>query len=182
MPRIQPLSQNRADNMASMLLNAVEQKLGMVPNMISTMANSLTTTQAYLSFSQILAGGKLSDALREQIALAVSVANQCDYCVSAHSFLGGKAGLSETELLDARHGTSEDEKIHAALTFARKVVQDRGHVSDEDMAEIRFAGYSDGEITEIVANVVWNIFTNYFSRVADTEIDFPRVHSLAMSN
>jgi uncharacterized peroxidase-related enzyme len=180
MPRIQPINRSRADAKTSMILNAVENGMGMLPNMIATLANSLPVTQAYLSFSQILAGGSLPAGLREQIALTVGEANQCDYCVSAHSFLGSKEGLSDTELLDARHGTAEDEKTHAALSFARKVVQDRGHVSDEDVAEVRRAGYNDGEIAEIVANVALNVFTNYFNRVADTEIDFPAVQSLAM--
>jgi alkylhydroperoxidase family enzyme len=43
------------------------------------------------------------------------------------------------------------------------------------MAAVRTAGYSDAEITEIVANVAVNIFTNYFNLVAQTEVDFPRV-------
>jgi AhpD family alkylhydroperoxidase len=117
--------------------------------------------------------------LRQEIALAVSEANQCNYCLSAHTFLGSKVGLTESELLDARHGTASDEKTNAALTFARKIVQDRGHVSDEDVEEVRRAGYTDGEIAEIVANVALTTFTNYFNTVAGTEIDFPVAHSLA---
>jgi uncharacterized peroxidase-related enzyme len=178
MPRIQPVIASHADAKTGMLMNAVQQTMGTVPNMIATMAHSLPVTQAYLSFSQILAGGQLPTPMREQISLAVSEANQCDYCVAAHSFLGENAGLSEQELLDARHGTAYEDRTHAALTFARKIVQDRGHVSDEDLAEVRNAGFDDGEIAEIVANVALNIFTNYFNRVAEPEIDFPAVHSL----
>ena len=59
------------------------------------------------------------------------------------------------------------------MAFARKIVEDRGHVSDEDVEEVRRAGYTDGEIAEIVANVAMTIFTNYFNHVADTEVDFP---------
>jgi uncharacterized peroxidase-related enzyme len=139
------------------------------------MAQSPAVAQAYLGFSQTLAGGSLSAALREQIALTVSEANQCEYCVSAHCFLGSKAGLSQSELLDARHGTASGEKTNAALVFARKIVDDRGHVHDEDVEEVRQAGYTDGEIAEIVANVALNIFTNYFNHVAGTEVDFPSV-------
>jgi alkylhydroperoxidase family enzyme len=62
----------------------------------------------------------------------------------------------------------------------RKVVQDRGHVTDEELAEVRRAGYSDGEIVEIVAHVALNIFTNYFNQVAETDIDFPAVPAVAM--
>jgi uncharacterized peroxidase-related enzyme len=180
MPRIQPVERTQADVKTGALLHAVENQMGMVPNLIATLAHSLPATQAYLSFSQILSGGELPAKLREQIALAVGEMNQCDYCLSAHSYLGRYNGLSDAEILDARHGTSEDEKDQAALTFARKIVQDRGHVSDEDVAEVRRAGYNDGEIAEIVANVALNVFTNYFNHVADTEIDFPAVPSAAM--
>jgi uncharacterized peroxidase-related enzyme len=181
MARIQPINRRSADTKTSTLLNVVEKQMGTLPNMISTMANSLPVAQAYLGFYQQLSAGILPAALREQISLAVSEANQCDYCLSAHSFFGRKLGLNETDVLDARHGTAVDEKTHAALAFARKIVQDRGHVSDDDVAEVRRAGYSDGEIAEIVANVALNTFTNYFNRVADTDIDFPAVHSLAMA-
>jgi uncharacterized peroxidase-related enzyme len=181
MPRIQPVNRKNADAKSSNLLNAVEKQMGMLPNMIATMANSLPVAQAYLGFVQHISAGSLPAALREQIALTVSEVNQCDYCLSAHTLLGRKAGLGETDVLDARHGTAADEKAHAAVAFARKIVQDRGHVSDEDVAEVRRAGYSDGEIAEIVANVALSTFTNYFNRVVDTEIDFPAVHSLAMA-
>ena len=95
-----------------------------------------------------------------------------------HNFLGSKAGLSESDLIDARHGMASDEKTNAALGFARKIAEDRGHVSDEDVEEVRHAGYTDGEIAEIVANVALTTFTNYFNNVAGTEIDFPVAQSL----
>ena len=52
---------------------------------------------------------------------------------------------------------------------------ERGSVSDDALGRIRTAGYSEGEIVELVANVALNILTNYVNRVAGTEIDFPRV-------
>jgi uncharacterized peroxidase-related enzyme len=174
MARINPVRWN-ANSETRELLEGVEKKVGMVPNTIATMAQSPAVAQAYLQGSQTLAGGLLSAALREQIALAVSEVNQCDYCVSAHHFFGTKAGLTESELLNARHGTSTDEKTNAALTFARKIVDDRGHVSDEDVEEVQRAGYSDGEICEIVANVAMTIFTNYFNHVTNADVDFPVV-------
>ena len=178
MTRIPPVNQD-ADSRTRELLEAVEKKMGMVPKMVSTMAQSRVVAQAYLSFSGALAAGSLPAPLREQISLVVGELDQCNYCISAHSFFGSKAGLSENGILDARHGMASDEKTNAALVFARRIVEDRGHVSDEDVEEIRRAGYTDGQIAEIVANVVLNIFTNYFNTVAGTEIDFPVARSLA---
>jgi uncharacterized peroxidase-related enzyme len=174
MARINPVKWN-ANTKTRELFESVEKKLGMVPNLISTMAQSPAVAQAYLGSSQALAGGSLSAALREQISLTVSEANQCDYCVSAHNFYGTKAGLSETDLLNARHGTASNARTNAALTFARMIVDDRGHVNDEDVAEVRRAGYSDGEVVEIIANVALTMFTNYFNHVANTDVDYPVV-------
>ncbi len=59
--------------------------------------------------------------------------------------------------------------------FVQTLVVQRGEVSDQALAEVKAAGYTDGDVAEIVANVAVNIFTNYFNQVARTDIDFPRV-------
>jgi uncharacterized peroxidase-related enzyme len=179
MARIQPVDPTTADIQTTQLLDTVRKKIGAVPNLIATMAHSPAVASAYLGFSQALAGGKLPAPLREQIALAVGQSNTCNYCVSAHSFLGKKAGLSDADVCDARQGTAGDPKTRTALAFARKLVQDRGRVGDDDLAAVRQAGYSDGEIAEIVAHVALNVFTNYFNHVADTDVDFPAAPALS---
>jgi alkylhydroperoxidase family enzyme len=84
-------------------------------------------------------------------------------------------GLSDKQVEQARDANSDSEKDAAALTFARQVVNKRGQTSDEDFNAVRQAGFSDGEIAEIIAHVALNIFRNYFNNSAQTEIDFPRV-------
>ena len=83
MPRIQPVQIEAAEPKTAELLSAVKKKLGMVPNLISTMAHSTATANAYLGFSQVLAGGQLPARLREQIALTVGQANECGYCAGS---------------------------------------------------------------------------------------------------
>lgn len=178
MPRIQPVNKDNADPATANLLETVKKKLGIVPNIIATMANSTAVANAYLGFSQSLSGGSLPARLREQIALVVGETNNCGYCVAAHTALGKGAGLTEAETCDARRAQAKDEKEEAALVFAQKVVSERGWISDEDVQHVRQAGYTDGEIGEIVANVALNIFTNYFNHVAGTEVDFPAAPEL----
>jgi uncharacterized peroxidase-related enzyme len=153
--------------------------MGTVPNLIATMARSPAVARAYLGFAQALSGGTLPRRVREQIALVVGEANACGYCVAAHTASGKRVGLTEEETKDARRAASDDEKEQAAPVFARKVVQDRGVVADADVEQLRQAGYTDGEMGEIVANVALNIFTNYFNHVAATEVDFPAAPDLA---
>ena len=178
MPRIQPIDRTMAPAGTQRLLAGAETKLGMLPNMIATMAQSPAVARAYLSFAQALSGGVLPAQLREQIALAVGQVNRCGYCVAAHSAIGSSIGLSEDELRDARTATSPDRKTEAALQFARRIVDKQGFVSDDDIHEIRNAGYGDSEIAEITGHVVLNLFTNYFNHVARTDVDFPAAAEL----
>ena len=150
----------------------------MAPNLIRTFANSPAALETYLGFAA-LDTGTLSPAIREQIALAVSEINGCGYCLAAHTAVGKVVGLSEEKILDSRSSSSTDRKEEAALQFAKQIVEKRGWVSDEDVARMRQAGYSDGEVAETVASVVKTIFTNYFNHLAQTEIDFPPVPELA---
>lgn len=179
MPRLAPVNTQDAPAATAELLANVKKKMGAVPNIIATMAQSPAVAQAYLAFSQALSAGSLPARLREQIALTVGESNRCAYCVSAHTALGKMAGLSEQETCDARRATASTDSETQALRFAQQIVTDRGLVADEDVERLRQAGYNDGAIAEIVGNVALNLFTNYFNHVAGTEVDFPAVPELA---
>lgn len=175
MPRIAPLDPAQASGKAKTLLDGVKASIGAQPNIFRTLAQSPAALESYLNFSQGLAGGSFSAALREQIALVVAGENNCDYCASAHTFVGKKNGLSDDELAANLAGKSNDDRTNAILSFAKAIVQKHGFVSDAEVTSIRNAGLSDGEVIELIAVVVANIFTNYFNHVAQTEIDFPVV-------
>lgn len=179
MQRIERINEAQAPQKTAELLGAVRKQLGIVPNILGTMAQSSAALGGYLGLAGALAGGRLSTQLREQIALAVAGANRCDYCASVHTALGGKTGLAEDELERNLHGRSRDPKVQGALRFATRIVEFRGNVSDNDLGAVRRAGYSDEEVVEIVANTILNVFTNYFNHVAGTEIDFPLVRTAA---
>jgi uncharacterized peroxidase-related enzyme len=159
------------------LLDGVQRALGVTPNMMRVMAQSPAVLEAYLRFAESLGRGSLRPKLGEQIALAVAEANRCVYCLSAHTAIGQKVGLNSVEINAARLAASSDVKAEAALRFARAVVNGRGDVDDSDVAELKAAGYTDGAIAEIVAHVALNVLTNYFNKVADVEVDFPRVEA-----
>ena len=179
MSRLKAIEPDQATGQTRQLLDAVNEKFGMVPNLARTLANSPAALQGYLAFGEALDGGVLSAKLREQISLTVSEANGCGYCVAAHCAIGKSVGLSDSELADARQSTSPDSKVDAALHFARQLVEDRGWVNDEDLGRVRRAGYGDGEIAEMVAVVAWKTFANYFNHVAGTDVDFPAVNEVA---
>ena len=158
------------------LLEAVEKQLGIVPNLFRLVANSPAALQGYLGLSGALGKGALPAATRERIALAVAEINGCNYCLSAHTYLGKNlAKLDDAEITANRNGASNDPKADAAVRFAAKVARERGHVSDDDVRAVKLAGYDDAQVIEIVLHVALNTWTNYINEVAKTDIDFPVV-------
>lgn len=157
------------------LLDAVEKQLGVVPNLFRLVGTSPAALEGYLGLNAAL-GRTLDAKTRERIALAIAQANGCDYCLSAHTYLGlNLAKIDEAEIALNRAGHSGDAKADAAVAFARKVLDARGRVRDADIAEVRLAGFSEAQVIEIVASVALNVLTNYINNVAETDIDFPVV-------
>lgn len=175
MPRIKPLLTTDAPEKSRALLESVKKSLGITPNLMATLAHSPAALQSYLGFGQALSSASLSPALREQLAVAIAGESSCGYCASAHTLLGTNAGVEAEELAHNLTGNSGEPSVQAAIDFALAIVSKRGWVDDADLDRVRAAGFSEGEIVEIVAVVAINTFSNYFNHIAGTEIDFPEV-------
>jgi uncharacterized peroxidase-related enzyme len=178
MSRLTIPARDDAPEASKPILDAVHKQLGVVPNMFRLIATSPAALQGFTANTGALAR-TLDVKTRERIALAVAQVNGCDYCLSAHSYLGlNLARISPEEVALNRSGRSSDPKADAAVRFAAKVVRERGHVSDADLETVRVAGFNDGQIVEIICVVAENIFTNLLNVVADTDIDFPVVRTV----
>jgi len=178
MSRISIPSVDQSVEASKPLLAAVLKKMGVVPNLMKLVGHSPAALEGYLSLNGALSRGRLNAQLRERLALAVAEFNGCDYCLSAHDYMGRElAKLSGNEIDAARSGHSEDARADAALRFALRVAESRGRVSDADLSALRAADFDDTSIVEIVVTVALNVLTNYVNNVAQTDIDFPKVHS-----
>jgi uncharacterized peroxidase-related enzyme len=175
MSRVKVIDPQTAQGDAKTLLDAVQSQLGATPNFIRALANSPDALKAFLGLHEISGSGVLDPKTRERIALAVAQQNECQYCVSAHTAIGRKAGLDANDIQASRHGSSSDPKADAALSFTRALVDNVGDVTSAEMAAVRDAGHSDAEIIEIITHVALNIFTNLLAKATQVDIDFPVV-------
>lgn len=173
MTKIKTVSEESASEAAKATMEIVRKKIGRVPNMYQVMANSPAVLEAYVKFNSALSGGTLGNRMAELIALGTAETNACSYCLSAHSFFGAKVGLSNEEMLAGRTFYSQDKKTNAGLQFAKKILENPKDISSADIEPLKSIGYSDGDILEIIANVVRNILTNYINIVSETEVDWP---------
>ena len=175
MSRVQLIDSSNTTANRQALLEQVHKAFGATPNMFKAVANSPAALKSMWGSFGALGSGVLGAKLGEQIAVAIADRNRCEYCLAAHTVLGKGAGATAEEMSAAQAGQSADPKTAAALTFALKVVSNRAQVNNEDVAQLRSAGFDDEHIVEILAHVALNIFTNYVNVAFDVPVDFPKV-------
>src|ERR1700754_1875318 len=157
------------------ILDALNKQLGFAPNLFKIMGISPDAIAGWAGLQGALAR-TLDQKTRDGIALAVSQVNGSHYCLSAHTHVAANfAKIDLDEVLRNRGGRSEDAKKGAAVSFARKLIELRGKVSEADLVAVRQVGFTDANVVEIVALSAQFLLTNFVNNVFDTEIDFPVV-------
>ena len=173
MTLIAPLDKNDSRPDVKEKLEAFEQEHGMVPNAIGVMAHSKVTLDMYMNMEGALSTGELSPTQREMIALAVSQANECKYCVSAHTEFCSGLGLDTADVIKSRLGEADNPQDQAMLDLAVAIVENKGQVPEDQLALWREDGLTDSLILETFSNVINIMLGNYVNHLARTEIDFP---------
>ena len=175
MARINTVTYETASAEQKALFDAIQSQLGMVPNFLKVFANSPAALKAFLGLHSIANAGSLAPQTRERIALALAQQNSCEYCLSAHTAIGRKAGLNSAEIEANRAGASRDAKAAVAVRFARALVEHQGEITTAELLEMRNVGYSESDIVEVITHVGMNLLTNILGKAGRVDIDFPRV-------
>lgn len=158
------------------------EKLGFLPNVLAAYALRPDKLRNFIAFHDelMLAPAGLSKLEREMVAVVVSSANRCYYCLVAHGQavrrLSGDPQLGEMLVMNYRAAALEPRQ-RAILDFAWKLTTSPHEVGDADRAALRAQGLSDGDVFDL-ANFVG--FFNMTNRVA-TAVDMmpnPEYHAL----
>jgi uncharacterized peroxidase-related enzyme len=175
MSRISTVSNENANAEQQNLLSAIQTQLGMVPNFLRVFAHSPDALKAFLGLHHIASHGSLDASTRERIALALAQQNECEYCLSAHTAIGRKAGLNGAEIEANRAGSSQDAKAAVAVKFARALVEHKGEVTNSELQSMHEVGFSDADVVEVITHVGMNFLTNILGKASRVDIDFPKV-------
>jgi len=162
---------DQAPTKSQPILQNYVKVLGLVPNFFALISQSPDALKAIAGMHGAL-GKSLGHKTRERIHVMTAEVNGCNYCLSAHTFLGGKLqGLTAEDMELNRTGHSTDPQADAALQFAYKIAKSRGHIEDADVEGVRAAGFTDAQIVDIVAETAFSFITNIFNNTFKTEID-----------
>jgi len=178
MARIELPTREQAPAETHETLDAMQQRLGFLPNGLRLLSLSPSVLKAFVCL-QTTMSNTLDAKTREAVSLAVSGANGCNYCVATHCFITRtNSQTAPDEITLNLEGSSSDPKRAAAATFAKRIIDTRGKVSNADLATVRSAGYSDRQVVELTALAARYTLTNLLNNMADVEIDIPEVSGM----
>ena len=145
---------------------------GMVPNLYAVMALSDNALGNYLAFQN--AKTTYSNKEKQAVNLVVIQVNECYYCPSAHTLLGKMNGLTEEQTIEIRKGrVSFDNKLDVLVKLAKEITTKKGFASPETVDEFLDAGYTKGQVIELIFLVAEKTAMNYVHAITKVEIDFP---------
>lgn len=158
-------------------LEKAQKAMGFIPNLFANMAEAPASLEAYQTLDGIFAKTSLSPVEREVVLLATSVENRCHFCVAAHSGRAKQAGM-DAAVLDALRagGKLPDTRLDALATFTRTVVRERGWAGDAAVQAFVDAGFTQGQVLEVVLGVSLKTLSNYTNHIAGTELDSAFAH------
>jgi len=175
---LNPLSFDEAQSETQEIFTALKSKIGMVPNLYAAMGVSSKLLGGYLAFVETLKSGEFSAKEYEAIALVTSEANNCEYCISAHTALGKMQGFTEEETIDIRQNNSANVKLNTLVNLTNELIKTKGNPTDEKSKAFLLAGYSKAAFAELIAIVSLTTITNTIHHNGNFAIDFPIAQTL----
>lgn len=160
-----------------------EEKLGLIPNVLAAYSFDQDKLRAFMGIYNdlMLADSGLSKLEREMIAVTVSSANKCYYCLTAHGAavrqLSGDPALGEMLVMNYR-AADLDQRQKAMLDFAWKLTTDPASIEDTDRQSLRDAGFSERDIWDISAVAAFFNMSNRMASAVDMRPN-PDYHAMA---
>jgi uncharacterized peroxidase-related enzyme len=155
------------------LLEDVGKTLGFIPNLYGVFAESPAALRGGLAIYEAFSSSSLSPVEQQIVMLAVSEANDCAYCVAAHSTLAKRFVNVAPEVVDAvrKRTPIADGRLDALARFTRKVVEQRGMLADGDVDAFLRNGFTRAQVLEVLLGVGMKTFNNYVDHIAHTPLN-----------
>jgi len=166
-------TKDTAPDEAKGTLEGIEEKYGFVPNLFAKMAESPQALDAYLAVNDLLEKSSLPETERQVALIAISVENECEFCVSVHSFIAKNQAKVDGAIVEAlREGRDlPDEKLNAFARFVRHVVKNRGWVDEKEVEYFLDAGYTRRQVLDVVLATALKTLSNYTNHIAGTPLN-----------
>ena len=149
-----------------------DEKLGFLPNVLAAYSFDQTKLRAFIAmYNDLMLGDStLTPLEREMIAVVVSSANHCYYCLTAHGHalreMSGDPSLGEALVMNYRIAKIP-RRQRVMLDYAHKLTVSPAETGEADRKLLRRAGFKDRDIWDIVAVTAFFNMTNRLAGATD---------------
>lgn len=165
-------NENTTSPPAAEFLKKAKNKYGFVPNLLGTMAEAPALLKAYMTLAEIFDETSFRATEKQVVLLATSLANECNYCMAAHTAIAGMQNVPEDIVQSLRNNRPiKDSKLEALRRLAQEIAETRGNPSQNTLKAFLDAGYTQGQVLEVILGVGFKTLSNYTNHLADTPLD-----------
>jgi alkylhydroperoxidase family enzyme len=155
-------------------LEKLQQTFGVIPNLATAIANSPKLINSLVGVFQQVHSSSLTEPEIQIVLLTDAVANSSTYAVAFHTALALQQGVSSEETDAIRELRVPTDKRFAALsTLAKRLIEKRGHLSDQELDSFIAAGFTKEQVLEVIAVVAASTITNYAGTIANPPLEDP---------
>lgn len=154
------------------VLKFIGETFGFVPNVFGTVAISAPALKAFVELNTQFSESTFDTTSRELIQVVTSIENQCEYCVAGHTAFAEIQHVP-TEVMTAIRNEQpiDNEKLEVLRNFTRRLVRNKGMVSEQDLKDFLNAGYTPEQVLEVILGVCVKTFSNLASNVIGIPLD-----------
>jgi len=153
-------------------LEGATKAFGFLPNLTATFAESPAMVEAYGVLAGHFEKTDLTPTERQIVLLTTSRENGCTYCMAAHSTISQMQKVPADVLEALRNDTAiADPKLQALQAFTARVHETRGNVTEADLEAFLAAGYTKGNILDVILGAGLKTLSNYTNHIAETPLD-----------
>jgi len=147
---------------------------GMIPGLHAVMAEAPGLLEAYQAVHELFVNSSFDADELTVVWQTINVEHDCHYCVPAHTAIAKSMGVSDAISDALRNETPlPNPKLEALRTFTLDVVRNRGHVDEPAVQAFLDAGFTRGQILEVVLGLAQKVMSNYTNHLAKTPVDTP---------
>jgi len=155
------------------LLEKAKKKFGQIPNIQAVMAESPQLLEGYQLLYDLGAKTSFTPIEIQVIYLTISYANDCNYCMAAHSFQALRRDKVPNEIVEnlRKNIPLDNPKLEVLRLFVKRALETNGKLESVDYDNFLFAGYHKRNVLEIVLLLAVKIMSNFTNHIANPHLD-----------
>ena len=154
------------------ILQGYIDTMGFVPNLIGVLAAAPSAVRAYKALASEFQQSSFNADELTVVWQTINHYHSCHYCVPAHAAIANMMKVEPSVTDTIIEGKSfDDAKLETLRVTTLAIVDQRGDLSDEQLADFYAADYGEQQLLEILVGAAQKLISNYTNRLAKTPVD-----------